>query len=89
MHRALLLLAALPQLPPATYPLHESLRLRDGGDCNKLSRLQLEGVLYACQRCALLTAIKRALTLGGVHLRHQQILSDGTRAGFFIGDGRA
>ncbi|XP_065056159.1 uncharacterized protein LOC135684506 [Rhopilema esculentum] len=34
----------------------------------KLSDLQLEGILYACQR-------------------HQKILPNGTRAGFFIGDG--
>jgi hypothetical protein len=39
-----------------------------GDPTGKLSRLQLEGVLYACQR-------------------HQQIRADGTRCGFFLGDG--
>jgi hypothetical protein len=58
-------LLATIDLPKATYPI-------DGlGHSIKeanLSALQLEGVLYACQR-------------------HQYILPDGTRSGFFIGDG--
>jgi len=55
------------RLPPATYPLQASLPpaiIRNG----LLSALQLEGVLFACQR-------------------HQQILHDGSRAGFFLADG--
>jgi P-loop containing NTP hydrolase pore-1 len=35
---------------------------------NKLSALQLESIVYACQR-------------------HEQFLPDGSRCGFFIGDG--
>ncbi|CAH1780986.1 unnamed protein product, partial [Owenia fusiformis] len=54
-------------LPNPTYPLQDSLppTLVSEG---KLSSLQLEGILYACQR-------------------HQLILANQTRAGFFIGDG--
>ncbi|KAJ8310283.1 hypothetical protein KUTeg_012148 [Tegillarca granosa] len=58
-------LAAL-QLPEATYPLADSIP-KDVIKSSQLSSLQLEGVLYACQR-------------------HQMILPDGRRAGFFIGD---
>ncbi len=54
-------------LPPASYPLTEALpaSIVNSG---QLSSLQLEGVLYACQR-------------------HLKWLGDGSRAGFFIGDG--
>ena len=55
------------ELPPATYPIRDSLPpsiVRDG----VLSSLQLEGCLYACQR-------------------HQQLLPNGARAGFFLADG--
>jgi hypothetical protein len=59
-------LASIP-LPPATYPLVDAIGddVVDGG---KLSKLQLEGVTYACQK-------------------HCEILPDGCRAGFMIGDG--
>eukprot|EP00731_Ephydatia_muelleri_P029060 Em0020g704a len=59
-------LADVP-LPPAHYNLWQSLpeELLLSG---KLSSLQLEGILYACQR-------------------HLTILPDGSRGGFFIGDG--
>ena len=52
--------------PEAWYPLQDSLpsRLVSGG---LLSDLQLDGVLFACQR-------------------HQYILPNSTRAGFFLGD---
>ncbi|XP_071502207.1 uncharacterized protein [Diadema antillarum] len=58
-------LSAVP-LPKATYNLAASVpdTIIQGG---KLSDLQLEGIMYACQR-------------------HQQILPNGCRAGFFIGD---
>ncbi|XP_064639306.1 uncharacterized protein LOC135494911 [Lineus longissimus] len=59
-------LASIP-LPKASYHLDEALPnviIKYG----LLSSLQLEGILYACQR-------------------HQLILPNGTRAGFFIGDG--
>jgi len=58
---------ALVPLPPAEFPLRDSLPsgvVEEG----KLSCLQLEGVLYACQR-------------------HRVILPNGSRAGFFLGDG--
>ena len=54
-------------LPPLTYPLFDTL----GDDIvatGKLSKLQLEGVAYACQK-------------------HCELLPDGARAGFMIGDG--
>ncbi|CAG2225424.1 Protein strawberry notch homolog 2,Protein FORGETTER 1,Protein strawberry notch,Protein strawberry notch homolog 1 [Mytilus edulis] len=54
-------------LPPdPTYPVVEGVT-SDIVATGKLSSLQLEGVLYACQR-------------------HQMILTNGQRAGFFIGD---
>lgn len=54
-------------LPPdPTYPVVEGIT-SDIVATGKLSSLQLEGVLYACQR-------------------HQMILTNGQRAGFFIGD---
>ncbi|PIK62947.1 hypothetical protein BSL78_00074 [Apostichopus japonicus] len=58
-------LAAVP-LPRPTYNLAASIpcELIEGG---KLSSLQLEGILFACQR-------------------HQTILPNESRAGFFIGD---
>ncbi|XP_031566400.1 protein strawberry notch homolog 2-like [Actinia tenebrosa] len=59
-------LAAQPP-PEAKYPLFDSLPT-DVVSTGKLSDLQLEGVLYACQR-------------------HQIILPNEQRAGFFIGDG--
>eukprot|EP00960_Hanusia_phi_P033852 750679-Hanusia_phi.AAC.2 len=58
---------ALVHLPPPQFPLFDSLPqtlFTDG----KLSDLQTEGVLYACQR-------------------HQMLLPNGCRAGFFLGDG--
>lgn len=58
---------AAQQLPAARYGLFESLPM-DLVQSGKLSDLQLEGILYACQR-------------------HQMILANGQRAGFFIGDG--
>jgi P-loop containing NTP hydrolase pore-1 len=54
-------------LPKNEYPLWDSLG-DDIIDSGKLSRLQLEGVRYACNK-------------------HLEILSNGQRAGFFIGDG--
>ncbi|XP_064614960.1 uncharacterized protein LOC135479136 [Liolophura sinensis] len=59
-------LAAL-SLPPVWYDLASSLP-QETITSGKLSGLQLEGILYACQR-------------------HQLILPNGQRAGFFIGDG--
>ncbi|XP_076442125.1 uncharacterized protein LOC143281076 isoform X2 [Babylonia areolata] len=59
-------LAAL-DLPNEYYPITDSLppeAITEG----KLSCLQLEGIVHACQR-------------------HQMILANGQRAGFFIGDG--
>ncbi|XP_060078626.1 uncharacterized protein LOC132558114 [Ylistrum balloti] len=54
-------------LPPEpVYPLADSLPREMITTC-KLSSLQLEGILYACQR-------------------HQTLLPNGQRAGFFIGD---
>ena len=53
-------------LPPTNYPLKEALP-QDIIQHGKLSDLQLEGILHACQR-------------------HQIILSDGSRAGFYLGD---
>ncbi|OWF49684.1 Protein strawberry notch [Mizuhopecten yessoensis] len=54
-------------LPPEpVYPLADSLPEEMITSC-KLSSLQLEGILYACQR-------------------HQTLLPNGQRAGFFIGD---
>ncbi|XP_033761230.1 LOW QUALITY PROTEIN: protein FORGETTER 1-like [Pecten maximus] len=54
-------------LPPEpVYPLADSLPREMITSC-KLSSLQLEGILYACQR-------------------HQTMLPNGQRAGFFIGD---
>ncbi|CAH3034332.1 unnamed protein product [Porites lobata] len=58
---------AAQQLPQAKYQLFKSLP-QDLVETGKLSDLQLEGVLYACQR-------------------HQMVLANGQRAGFFIGDG--
>ncbi|XP_066924417.1 uncharacterized protein [Clytia hemisphaerica] len=58
---------AAQALPQSTYDLKASLPkeiLKEG----KLSDLQLEGILYACQR-------------------HQLILPDGKRSGFFLADG--
>ena len=54
-------------LPEPIHPLFDSIpeRVVDGGG---LSQLQLEGIMYACQR-------------------HQVMLHDGSRAGFFLGDG--
>ncbi|WAR15470.1 SBNO-like protein [Mya arenaria] len=61
---ALMYIAITP--PDVHYPLADSLpaEIIQGG---KLSSLQLEGVIQACQR-------------------HQMLLPDGQRAGFFIGD---
>lgn len=59
-------LSSIP-LPPPTYPLTDALG-DDIVDTGKLSKLQLEGVSYACQK-------------------HCELLPDGTRAGFMIGDG--
>ena len=59
------------ELPTATFPLRESLPegiVNEG----KLSELQLEGVLYACQRHQQLLPAENGVA---------------TRAGFFIGDG--
>ena len=50
--------------PDVTYELHLDDQVEDG----TLSGLQLESIVYACQR-------------------HEQLLPDGCRAGFFIGDG--
>ncbi|KAK9819870.1 hypothetical protein WJX72_003467 [[Myrmecia] bisecta] len=50
--------------PDITYTLH----MQDVLDKRLLSGLQLESIVYACQR-------------------HEQMLPNGTRAGFFIGDG--
>ena len=50
--------------PDVTYEL----AVRDLVEQNKLSGLQLESIVYACQR-------------------HEQLLPDGQRCGFFIGDG--
>ncbi len=50
--------------PDVTYELHLDDQIEDG----TLSGLQLESIVYACQR-------------------HEQLLPDGCRAGFFIGDG--
>jgi len=58
-------MATIP-LPPLTYIPHPN--LIDLAYEGKLSDLQLETVLYACQA-------------------HTQFLDDGTRLGFFIGDG--
>eukprot|EP00794_Sanderia_malayensis_P010733 gene10733-11882_t len=58
---------AAQSLPDADYDLLTGIpeeTIREG----KLSDLQLEGILFSCQR-------------------HQQILPNGNRAGFFIGDG--
>lgn len=52
--------------PDPVYPLAESLPREMITSC-QLSSLQLEGILFACQR-------------------HQTLLPDGQRAGFFIGD---
>ncbi|XP_069103404.1 protein strawberry notch homolog 1-like isoform X2 [Argopecten irradians] len=52
--------------PDPVYPLADSLPVEMITSC-KLSSLQLEGILYACQR-------------------HQTMLPNGQRAGFFIGD---
>ncbi|KAK3286832.1 hypothetical protein CYMTET_5621 [Cymbomonas tetramitiformis] len=54
-------------LPPSSYPLWDALP-EDIVNSGKLSRLQLEGVLFACSK-------------------HQEVLHDSQRAGFFIGDG--
>lgn len=51
---------------PCSYPLADSIP-QETVISGKLSGLQLEGVMYACQR-------------------HQILLGDGSRAGFFIGD---
>ncbi|XP_013397451.1 protein FORGETTER 1, partial [Lingula anatina] len=59
-------LAAI-SLPKPEYSLSASIPSDIITSC-KLSSLQLEGILYACQR-------------------HQHILPDGRRAGFFMGDG--
>ena len=50
--------------PDITHKLH----LDDLVEACKLSGLQLESIVYACQR-------------------HEQLLPDGSRCGFFIGDG--
>ena len=50
--------------PDISYQLH----MEDLVDAGTLSALQLESIVYACQR-------------------HQRLLPDGQRAGFFIGDG--
>lgn len=52
--------------PDVTYELH----LEDQVEEGTLSGLQLESIVYACQR-------------------HEHYLPDGSRAGFFIGDGEA
>ncbi|XP_029633048.1 protein strawberry notch homolog 1 isoform X1 [Octopus sinensis] len=54
-------------LPDAWYPL-TSVFPPEKLKCGQLSSLQLEGILYACQK-------------------HQTVLPNGHRAGFFIGDG--
>ena len=54
-------------LPEASYNLLDSIPKGTIDEC-KLSDLQMEGILFACQR-------------------HQLILPDGNRAGFFLGDG--
>lgn len=54
-------------LPEATYKLCDSIP-KETISKGQLSDLQMEGILFACQR-------------------HQVILPDGKRAGFFIGDG--
>lgn len=59
-------LLASVSLPPLTYP-HDGLPSAVITN-NLLSKLQLEGVLFACQK-------------------HQKLLPNGQRAGFFIGDG--
>ncbi|KAL8572547.1 hypothetical protein ACOMHN_040451 [Nucella lapillus] len=59
-------LAAL-DLPNEYYPITDSLPVESITE-GKLSSLQLEGIVHACQR-------------------HQMILANGQRAGFFIGDG--
>ncbi|XP_025103699.1 protein FORGETTER 1-like [Pomacea canaliculata] len=59
-------LAAL-DLPKEYYPITDSLTEEAIKEC-RLSSLQLEGIIHACQR-------------------HQVILANGQRAGFFIGDG--
>lgn len=59
-------LAAL-DLPKEYYPITDSLPA-EAVTQGKLSSLQLEGIVHACQR-------------------HQMILANGQRAGFFIGDG--
>ncbi|KAK7504954.1 hypothetical protein BaRGS_00003982 [Batillaria attramentaria] len=59
-------LAAL-DLPKEYYPITDSLP-KEAISEGKLSSLQLEGIIHACQR-------------------HQMILANGQRAGFFIGDG--
>ena len=58
---------AAQTLPDATYNLASSIPQEAIAE-GKLSDLQLEGILFACQR-------------------HLQILPNGNRAGFFIGDG--
>ena len=58
---------AAQSLPDATYNLVSSLP-KDTIAEGKLSDLQLEGIVFACQR-------------------HLKILPNGSRAGFFIGDG--
>jgi len=50
--------------PDVTYELHLDEQIENG----TLSGLQLESIVYACQR-------------------HEHCLPDGSRAGFFIGDG--
>ncbi|KAK7104354.1 uncharacterized protein [Littorina saxatilis] len=59
-------LAAL-ELPKESYPIRDSLP-EEAITQGKLSCLQLEGIIHACQR-------------------HQIVLANGQRAGFFIGDG--
>jgi hypothetical protein len=82
------------RLPESSFPLFDALpaRLIEDG---LLSKLQLEGILYACtvrrflRRVRVRTRLSRvASCVSSAAQKHQEFLPDNrTRSGFFIGDG--